>query len=189
MKNEVVNSISSRYSVKFVQEPGPNEQELDMILQSAMSAPDHGKLRPWRFKLIRGSAKNKLADLSIQAIKNNNMPFSSEKEAKTREWLDKAPLVIAIACYIDHSNTKIRHEERLLATGAAVSNILNTSHALGYKAYWSTGLGTYLEEVATELGFDPLEYTFMGFLSIGTPSKPFEAPVRPKYQDFVSEFT
>src|SRR5690606_28767674 len=130
--------LLTRRSAKFVQAPGPSEDELSRILQSAMSAPDHGRLQPWRFALIRGQAIGRLADLAISAIKEAGLPFAPEKEASTRRWLDKVPLLIAVACRLDHSNTKIPEHERMLATGAAVSNILNAAHMLGYAAFWST---------------------------------------------------
>ena len=181
--------LLSRRSVKFVQAPGPSEDELSRILQSAMSAPDHGRLQPWRFALLRGKAIKRLADLAISAIKDAGQPFPPEKEASTRRWLDNVPLLIAVACRLDHSNTKIPEHERMLATGAAVSNILNAAHMLGYAAYWSTGLGTYLDEVGEALGFDSLDYRFMGFVSIGTPITQPPSLQRPDYRQFVTEWT
>lgn len=188
MSDTPIDFLLSRRSVKFVQAPGPSDDELGRILQAAMSAPDHGRLQPWRFALIRGQAIGRLTDLSIAAIKEAGMPFPPEKEASTRRWLDKVPLLIALACRLDHANTKIPEHERMLATGAAVTNILNAAHMLGYAAYWSTGLGTYLDDVADALGFDALDYRFMGFVSIGTPiATPAPMP-RPDYQQFVTEW-
>lgn len=184
-----IDYLLTRRSVKLVQAPGPNEQELAQILQTAMSAPDHGQLRPWRFKLIQGEAVAQLGELAIAAIKRVGKPLTEQKEASTRLWLKKAPLLVAVACRMDTQNTKIPEEERLLATGAAVTNILNAAHMLGYAAYWSTGLGTYLDEVSDALGFDALEYRFMGFLAIGTPIAQTEPPQRPDYRDFVTEWT
>jgi len=181
--------LLSRRSAKFVQAPGPSEDELSLILQSAMSAPDHGRLQPWRFALIRGEAIGRLADLAISSIKAAGLPFAPEKEATTRRWLDKVPLLIAVACRLDHSNTKIPEHERMLATGAAVTNMLNAVHMLGYAAFWSTGLGTYVDEVAEALGFDPLDYRFMGFVSIGTPVTPPSSSPRPDFHQFVTEWT
>lgn len=181
--------LLTRRSAKFVQAPGPSEDELSRILQSATSAPDHGRLQPWRFALIRGQAIGRLADLAISAIKEAGLPFAPEKEASTRRWLDKVPLLIAVACRLDHSNTKIPEHERMLATGAAVSNILNAAHMLGYAAFWSTGLGTYLDEVGEALGFDSLDYRFMGFVSIGTPIAQLPSSARPDYHQFVTEWT
>lgn len=184
-----IDYLFNRRSVKMVQGPGPSDEHLAMMLRAAMSAPDHGRLRPWRFKLIKGEAVPRLGELAIAAIKRAGLPLTTQKEASTREWLSKVPLLIALACRMDTQNTKIPEDERLLATGAAVTNILNAAHMLGYGAYWSTGLGTYVDEVSEALGFDALEYRFMGYLAIGTPIAQSEAPERPDYRDFISEWT
>jgi len=184
-----IDYLLSRRSVKFVQAPAPGDEHLSAILQAAMSAPDHGRLRPWRFALIRDKAIGRLADLALSAAKASDMPPTPEKEASVRRWLADVPLLVAIACRIDHTNTKIPEEERILATGAAVTNMLNAAHMLGYGAYWSTGLGTYLDEVGEALGFDALDYRFMGYLALGTPIRDLAAPQRPDYREFVREWT
>src|SRR5690625_1192665 len=186
--NPVIKSIQSRSSVRFVRGPGPNNDELAQILQSAMSAPDHGQLRPWRFKRIRTDQVDKLIELAIKARQEEGDPLNDAQIAKLRRWLPNVPVILAVACYIDHSNERIPHQERVVATGAAVMNILNASHALGYAAYWSTGLGTYTESFPEELGFDAREYQFMGFVTIGTPLAKMPEKERPNYQDFLSEW-
>jgi len=184
-----IDFLLSRRSVKFVQEPGPSSEELARIMQAAMSAPDHGRLQPWRFKLIQGEAVGRFADMMFARLDEAGMPLPAEKAANTRRWLEKVPLLIAVACRMDHANTKIPEHERMLATGAAVSNILNAVHMLGYAAFWSTGMGTYVGEVAESLGFDELDYRFMGYVAVGTPAGDSPAPARPDYRQFVSEWT
>lgn len=184
-----IDYLFSRRSVKFVQAPGPSEEQLSQILQAGMSAPDHGQLRPWRFTLIRGAAVQQFGELAIGAIKRAGLPLTTQKEDSTRQWLKNVPLLVALACRMDSSNTKIPEDERMLATGAAVTNILNAAHMLGFAAYWSTGLGTYVDEVNEALGYDGLEYRFMGYLAIGTPIAPSDPPQRPDYREFVNEWT
>jgi len=181
--------LLTRRSAKFVQAPGPTEEHLAQILQAAMSAPDHGRLRPWRFALIRGEAIGRLADLALNAAKAAGLPLTPQKEASTRQWLAEVPLMIAIACRLRYTNTKVPEHEQLLATGAAVANMLNAAHMLGYGAYWSTGLGTYIDEVNEALGFDSLDYRFMGYLALGTPEDCGRAVQRPDYREFVTEWT
>ncbi|MGP1614627.1 MAG: nitroreductase family protein [Pollutimonas bauzanensis] len=184
-----VDYLLTRRSSKFVQAPGPDESQLAQILQAAMSAPDHGRLQPWRFALIRGQGIARLADLAISGIKAAGLPLAPEKEANTRRWLDRVPLLIAIACKLDHANTKIPEQERMLAVGAAVMNMLNAAHMLGYGAFWSTGLGSYVDEVTEALGFDALDYRFMGYLAIGTPIQAPGPAQRPDFHQFVTEWT
>src|SRR3546814_3714173 len=86
-----------------------------------MRAPDHGKLRPWRFALVRGEAIGRLAELVVSCAKAADTPMAAEKEASTRRWLARVPLLIAVACRLDHANQRIPEHERMLATGAAGS--------------------------------------------------------------------
>ncbi|MCC2595502.1 nitroreductase [Pusillimonas sp. MFBS29] len=189
MSATALDYLLSRRSCKFVQAPGPNEDELAQILQAAMSAPDHGQLRPWRFTLIRQESIGRFADLAMASIKAAGLPLTPEKETSTRNWLSRVPLLIAVACRLDHSNTKIPEHERMLATGAAVTNILNAAHMLGYGAFWSTGIGTYVEEVAEALGYDSLDYRFMGYVALGTPISAPQLLARPDHGEFVNTWT
>ena len=89
------------------------------------------------------------------------------------------PLFIAVAQKIAHDNTKIPEQEQLLATGAAAMNLLNAVHMLGYGAFWSTGMGTYVEDVQNALGLDSLDYRFLGYLAVGTPACAVPQATRP----------
>ena len=181
--------LTSRRSVKFLRAPAPKQDELEQILQAAMSAPDHGALRPWRFVLIRGEAIGKLADVAIGAVKRSGDPrMTPEKEKSVREWMAAVPLFIAVAQKIAHDNTKIPEQEQLLATGAAAMNLLNAVHMLGYGAFWSTGMGTYVEDVQNALGLDSLDYRFLGYLAVGTPACAVPQATRPDFREFVTEW-
>jgi len=176
--------------MKFLRAPAPRPEELDHMLQAAMSAPDHGSLRPWRFKLIRGEAIGRLADMAIDAVKRGgDKRTTPEKEKSVREWMAGVPVFVAMAYKIDHDNPKVPEQEQALSMGASVMNILNAAHMLGYGAFWSTGLGTYVQEVQEALGFDPLEYRFVGYLAIGTPACAVPTANRPDFHEFVSEWS
>jgi len=185
-----IDALTTRRSVKFLRAPAPREDELEQILRTAVCAPDHGALRPWRFAVIRGAAIGRLADLAIDAVKRSgDRRMTPEKEKSTRAWLAGVPLILALAYKIDHDNPKVPEQEQMLSTGAAVMNMMNAIHMLGYGAFWSTGLGTYLEDVQIALGFDPLEYRFLGYLAVGTPACDVPKAQRPEPAAFVREWT
>ena len=50
-ENDVIKAILSRHSVspKRVVAPGPDADQILELMSAAAAAPDHGKLRPWRF--------------------------------------------------------------------------------------------------------------------------------------------
>jgi len=190
MTAQPIDALLARRSMKLVRGPAPKPEELDLILQAAMRAPDHGALRPWRFALIRGDAITRFTELALAAIKQSgSIAITPEKEKATRAWLAQVPLLVAMAYQIDHDNPKVPEQEQTLSMGCAVMNMLNATAMLGYAAFWSTGLGCYLEDVQQALGFDPLDYRFVGYLAIGTPACALPAAVRPEPAQFVREWT
>lgn len=186
---QAIDYLLDRNSMKTVVAPAPNNEELAQILQAAVSAPDHGGLTPWRFKIIRQESMQAFADFGIGLREASSEPQTPEKNLAVRAWLAEVPLIIAVGCHIDYSNTKIPESERMLATGAAMMNILNAAHMLGYGAFWSTGIATHIEDFQIGLGFDSLDYRFMGFLVIGTPKGEIPQKPRRPYTDFCEEWT
>ncbi len=185
-----LDGLLGRRSSKFLTSPGPDAQALRKMFEAAACAPDHGALRPWRFAVIDGAAVGRLADVAIAAVKASGDPrMTPEKEKSTREWLANVPTVIAVAQKIAHDNDKIPEQEQLLAAGAAAMNLLNAAHLLGFGAFWSTGLGTYVEAVQDALGFDALDYRFLGFIAVGTPSGKLPPARRADPDSFVSVWT
>ena len=185
-----IHALNTRRSTKFLRAPAPRDEELAEIMQTAMSAPDHGAMRPWRFAIIRKPAIAKLADIAMDAVRaSGDKRMTPEKEKSVRAWLNDVPLLIAVAQKIDHDQTKIPQHEQLLAVGASVMNILNAAHMKGYGAFWSTGLGTYVEAVQDALGFDALDHQFLGFLALGTPGCAVAPADRPDYTQFTTEWT
>lgn len=164
-----VESLLSRRSNKLVQAPGPDAEQLKLMLQAAVCAPDHSALRAWRFVLVEQSEIAAFTDLAIAATRRWGREITPQKEQNTRNWMSKVPLLIGLAYKISHDNSKVPEIEQTLSMGAAVMNIQNAAHALGFSSYWSTGLGSYTEEVPEAMGFDALDYRFVGFLAVGTP--------------------
>src|ERR1700761_327713 len=49
---QAIDALLRRYSGRTLIEPAPDEAALGLIFASAVRAPDHGRLRPWRFIVI-----------------------------------------------------------------------------------------------------------------------------------------
>ena len=45
---QTIDALLQRRSAKALTAPAPDEGALGLILASAVAAPDHGRLRPWR---------------------------------------------------------------------------------------------------------------------------------------------
>ena len=66
---DVITFLAKRRSVlaRMMQEPGPDSEELKALLRLAVRVPDHGRLEPWRFLVIKDTARAQLGDILAQA--------------------------------------------------------------------------------------------------------------------------
>src|SRR6185437_3102019 len=169
-------------------EPGPNPAQVDAALEAAARAPDHGALRPWRFVLIREAlARARLSELFVRRMLERDPHTPPHKLDKARNMPLTAPLVIALAAHVQREH-KIPELEQLLATGAAVMNLLNAFHAQGFGAIWLTGSNGYAPEIAAQLGFGAGERS-LGFLYVGTVQGALrDGPRRPEPADMAREW-
>jgi nitroreductase len=183
--------LRSRRSVPALQlrEPGPSDAEIDAALEVAMRAPDHGALRPWRFVLIRAAeARVRLAELFVRRMRERDPNTPAFKIDKAGTMPRTAALVIAVGARIERQH-KVPEVEQLLSGGAAVMNLLNAFHILGYGAIMLTGPNAYDREIATTLGFADDEQC-LGFVYVGSRPDQLQlpAPARIARQDCVREW-
>jgi len=184
----LLSTLATRRSVKSVVAPGPSDSQLERALSVAVCAPDHAKLRVWRFVLLRQPDVSALADKALSILEVLGRLPSPEKQASTRAWLAEVPLLVGLAYQVHHDHPKVPEIEQTLSMGAAVMGFQQALHAMGFASFWSTGLATYTDEMAEYLGFDPLDYRFVGFLSVGTPKNPVVPADRPDPWSVASVF-
>jgi nitroreductase len=167
----------NRYSTpaKALAEPAPDDAQLKQILQVAMSAPDHGRLYPYRFITIRGDARYRLSEIFVQATRQREPEVDAAYLAKQREKPLRSPLIVVVVATLIESE-KIPEIEQMLSAGAAAHNILLGANALGFGSVWLTGANAYDDYVRGELGINDDE-RIVGFVYIGTPQ--LDIPPRP----------
>jgi nitroreductase len=178
--------LLSRASIKGLGEPGPGDAELRTIFEAAARAPDHGKLRPWRFFVVRGDARRRLSDLFVAGVKRREPGATEAQVEKEREKPLRAPVTIAVVAKIVAGH-KIPEIEQTLSAGAAAMNILNAVHALGFAAKWVTGANCYDPEFKRDFGLDGTDQ-LIGFIHVGTPTEKPAAAERPDAAEFVIEW-
>ena len=180
---EAIEALNTRRSPAQFVEPAPDDAQLEAILRAATRAPDHGKLRPWRFILLRGDARKRLGDVMAVAMKRREPEAPANLVEREREKPLRAPLIVVLAVAVKEGH-KIPVIEQLLSAGAAAQNVMLAAHALGFGAAWKTGAPAYDAYVKAELGLAPSD-AIAGFLYLGTPSvKPAPLPPAP-LSDFV----
>jgi nitroreductase len=186
MKHEgrkALDLLLARQSVgqMMLQAPAPEGEELDLILDAGLRAPDHGRLRPWRFVTIQGEAKAAFGERLVEAARERDPANAEALAERFRGWTSRVPLFIAVGVDVRPDN-KIPEVEQLLSAGAAAMNMLNAVHLLGYAGMWVTGPNTYDPKVNELLGFKAPSH-LVGYLTIGTPkgTLPVSRPERAAY--------
>jgi nitroreductase len=173
-------AIVARRSVGRLTEPAPAGRDLERILTAAAAAPDHGELRPFRFVLLAGDAKDAfgqvLADAYLARCQATGTTPTTGQLTKERTKLGRAPLVLVVGAVRGDDDT-IPWVEQLAAVAAAAQNVLIAATALGYGSMWRTGDPVYDPRVKAALGFTELD-AVLGFLYLGTPREDDDRPPR-----------
>jgi nitroreductase len=162
---DLLTAIESRASALKLMEPGPTRAHLEQIMRACMHAPDHGRLRPWRFVVLEGAAREKLGN-EMARLSLAKFPQSTpEQQDGQRRKAFRAPTIIVVAAKITPG--KIPEVEQISAVAAGVENMILVAQALGYGAMWKTGAAAYDAQTKTMLGLaaqDPI----VAFLYLGT---------------------
>jgi nitroreductase len=178
---DLIEAIHTRHSVGKVKADSLSRDLIEKLLQAGNQAPNHYKVRPWRFIVLTGSARNKLGDV-MAASQHDRMP-DAPKEAfdKTRALPLRAPVIIAVGVDLP-VETKVLEVENLSAASAACQNILLAAHALGLGAIWRTGDWARDAKVKEFFGFSHDQHV-AGLIYIGYPDVIVEPLARPSFED------
>lgn len=180
--------IETRRTVSNLVAPAPGADALARAFQAAVSAPDHKRLRPWRFLVIEGEAREHFGKLMADAMKRREPGAPAELLAKESQKPLRAPMIIVVAATIQPDVPGAPPVEQTLAAGAATQNLLLALHAQGFGTAWKTGPAAYCAHVKAGLGLKP-EDLIIGFIYTGTVGEPVKAPAPPPHQDFIKRWT
>jgi nitroreductase len=167
-------AIAERRSCPKLEAPAPDAAVLDRILGAAITAPDHGRLKPWRFLVIEDDGLSALGELFV-AAESSAGDVSEAQEKTLRGHPHRAPMILVAVASIEPEH-KIPVVEQQVAVGCAVQNALLAAEAAGFGAYWRTGPMAYHPKVKSGLGLGANE-EIIGFVYIGSPGG--EAGKRP----------
>lgn len=184
----VLACLRGRVSVGELQAPAPTAAQREAIFRAALRAPDHGQLRPWRFRWVEGEDDlRRLGDVFV-AVESTltDEPLTDAQRNKIAGRPLRAPLVLIVSAAIK-THPKVPAQEQLLSTAAAVEAMLLAAHAQGIGAMWRTGLFTYAPALASALGLPP-EEQLLGFLYLGTPKGPLRTPPALDIADFFTRW-
>ncbi len=168
--NETLRTLLSRHSLggKHLTGPGPDDAALRQMAEAALRAPDHAGLAPFRFKLVRGAARERMGALFEAAALAAGK--SAEEARIDAERALRPPVTVAVVARIDMGHPIVPAHEQWAAVGGAIANFLNAAHALGFAGKMLSG--HKVRQPAIQAAFCAPGETLVGWISLGTPARP-----------------
>ena len=179
--------ITTRRSVlpKRLLNPGPTDDELELIYIAAAAAPDHGLIRPWRFVICTDATRNALAEVFAEVLLARDNLATLEQVTDAKNKAHRAPILMLVVINIRGLDSKIPISERYVSAGCAVQNVLLMAHSMGYGASPTSGQSMYTNPIRKLFHLSDAEDPLC-FISIGTVDKQKPAQPRMTSKDFVS---
>ncbi|MEU1804051.1 nitroreductase family protein [Streptomyces sp. NPDC019937] len=166
-------AILTRRSIHTLSGPAPSDQEFAYLLRGAAAAPDHGRLRPWRWILLR--------DADLEAV---GACLAAEAEPEERATVERkfmrAPLK-AVLVFSPAAEHRVPEWEQLASASNVAYGLMLLLHARGFGSIWRTGRLCQSPSVRSLLGVRPDEQ-LLGSLDIGTPGISVQ-PARRSHED------
>jgi nitroreductase len=163
---DLFDAIDSRSSAARLTEPGPSPADLERLLEAAGHAPDHGRMKPWRFITVNGVAREPFANAVAHARRARVPAMTEEQMELEREKIRRSPSILVAGCAVKE-NSKVPEIEQVVAVGAAVQNLFLAAHALGFGVMWKTGPAAYDSGVKAAVGLGANDH-IVAILHLGT---------------------
>lgn len=160
--------------------PGPSPEQLTTILEAACSAPDHGRLRPWRFVLVPAEKRELLSAAFVEALLERDGLATPEQRDMAAEKAFRAPMLLVAIARLGGGDdgageeatagTPVHDYERLIALGCAIQNALLCAHAMGFGSGLTSGQAMHSAALRRLLALEPQEHAVC-CINFGTVAK------------------
>lgn len=163
---DAVTFLKTRRSrpMKTLTTPVPDDPTLREMLEIAARTPDHGKLEPWRFIVLKERDLRQLAPIA-RGFAEKDGDADPDKAAFQFENGNLAVVVVAAP----KPSAKVPQIEQTYSAGAVCLALVNAALASGWGASWISGWPSHQPafcQAALSLG---TEESIAGIIHIGTP--------------------
>ncbi|MDF2466188.1 MAG: nitroreductase family protein [Ramlibacter sp.] len=170
---------------KRLDEPGPDESQLDQIFRAAAAAPDHNERLPWRFVLIPASQRERLAQVFAASLRERDPLATAEQTVQAREKAFRSPTLMLAVVDSGPPDDEIPPPERYISAGGAIQNMLLMATAQGFGSALTSGKAMESKVLRELFALRDTEHAVC-FVSIGTATRRKPARARPEPDRFVS---
>ena len=159
-----LDNILKRVSARELSKPYPTKDEMSLVYEAALRAPDHAWLRPSSFIEVKENGLEKLSSLFLKYAKSINA--SDEIIEKYKKAPFRAPMIIILVnTFKEHP--KVPAIEQKLSTATAAQNIMLALNSMNYSSMWRTGKLAFNKNIQSGLGLNDNQ-EILGYLYVGT---------------------
>jgi nitroreductase len=167
---DAIDAIQRRTSVRrFRPDPVPRET-LERLLECAVRAPNHKLTEPWRFAVVTGAARARLADIRarhrLKRWADPTVPEAVAAGEKVRQEAEETPAFVVVMTATGGDETT--REEDFAAAMMAIENLMIAAESLGLGTYLRTG-AIMREQALVDLVGLAAGFRIAGVISVGYP--------------------
>jgi nitroreductase len=169
-------AIRQRRMFPRVDERPPSREEIEQLLELAVRAPNHHATEPWRFYVLAGVGRERLA----RAIAEEAIEAGAEEAravGDARKKVERAPVIVVFTCVPSQDDLKVIEQEEIASVAMAIQNFLLGAYASGLGAMLRTGTTAYHPAISRHLELAPGERV-VGFVYLGYPAAERELTAR-----------
>lgn len=147
--------IKNRRSIrKYLDKDVPNEI-IDKLIESARLCQSANNRQQWKFMILKGDDKNKIAEIMLNFIKKNNidLPGYINSSKYTAEIILNAPVLIL--AFKEHDEGWAIGD--LVSIGAAIEHICLEAVNLGLGSLWIRDTAYTEKEICNFVGYNDLD--------------------------------
>jgi nitroreductase len=170
---------------KRLVDPGPNQLDLDMILLSAATAPDHGRINPWKFRVVPKHQRQALGKAFSVALLERDPKATPEELDRADEKAFWSPCLIFAIVETAADGLGISETDRLISLGCAIQNMQLMATALSYGGGITSGKAVNSPPIRRLFNLETHQKGVC-FLSFGTIESTKPPRPRPEPSNFFS---
>jgi nitroreductase len=129
--------LLSRRSANALEEPGPDDRQLEALLEAAATAPDHGWIRPYRFVVVRGDGRQALGRALVEAAMEADPLLDAAVAAKLAAKTRIAPVMVLLVASPDVTH-KVAVWEQVATASCAGFGLVLAADLAGFGAMWKS---------------------------------------------------
>ncbi len=138
---DAYDAIARRVSTRAFQDRSVPRATIERLLDAAVRAPNHKLTEPWRFVVLTGAGRDRLAELrrDHRAARFPDPVAPEAVRSIEKTWREgrETPACVAVLCV--QVEDAVRREEDTASVWMAVQNLLTAATAEGLGTYVRTG--------------------------------------------------